>query len=200
MYIVSKREKGLRRPNQKIICYWTKNNLEEATNSCHLNSCHLKWSKRRDPEINDYSRYLWTKSVKCFRRTGNIATFTYPNEAASRLGDLDVRWSCSRSGCGKPPALDSHQGVERNHCACFEPIIPPQWMSEIRRISHLMGSTAQGVGLQGSWRNTSIYAFMVQREQGSRGGNRGRKDKWLRLGEIWQVKAIGHEIWLLGMV
>lgn len=41
---------------------------------------------------------------------------------------------------------------------------------------------------------------MVQQEQGSRGGNRGRKDKWLRLGEIWQVKTIGHEVWLLGMV
>lgn len=55
-----------------------------------------------------------------------------------------------------------------------------------------MGPTAQNARLQGPWRNTSICTFRVQREQGSRGGNRGRRNKRLRL-EIWQIKAIGDQ-------
>lgn len=52
--------------------------------------------------------------------------------------------------------------------------------------------------MQGSWQNMCLYAVTFQQEQGNRGGNRVRRNKWLRLREIWQVKASGdREVWLL---
>ena len=39
--------------------------------------------------------------------------------------NLTLGRAVAEEGCGKPSAPDSQQEVDRSHCACFGPIIPP---------------------------------------------------------------------------
>lgn len=53
MYQFLKEKEGMKRPNQQIICCWTKNTLEKAATDAKMNPnyCPLKRSKRLGPEI-----------------------------------------------------------------------------------------------------------------------------------------------------